>query len=726
MTKQEWALFLASKGFWVFRLKPNKKTPARTGWQEEATIDTDKIKKLFTEKSIYNIGIFTSKYKTNESLTVVDEDNKEGKDGAGTLLQLEFEGCSLSKTTTQSTPTGGKHHIYSCRRPVKQGADVLGNGLDIRSRGGYIVGAGSELDGKVYTINTEPVVEVSDWVLSNLTVSPTKEKKDIDLSKIDPARARERAEAYLELAPIAEEGSRNDTAYKVICECKDRGVSEAVCLELILEWNEENEPPLDTEELENTITSAYNSGQNAVGTKAAEAIFETVEKTESKKETKNWFDALNEEFALVMAGGGHHILWECKDEHGKYKLDHLNEASFHKMLAYKTIQMGKKTEMQTKVWLADKDARRYDGLTFSPEREVSPRFFNMWRGFTVEPMLFEDATPQAQAALDDYLDHALNNVCNGDEKLFHYLMCYAAHIFQKPWQKPLVALVFKGAKGVGKNAFIKFINDLLGMHAILTAKKRFLLGQFNSHFEACLTFTLDEAVWGGDKEAEGGLKDLITGDYHNIELKGKEMYKVTNLTRVFIIGNEAWLVPASDDERRYAIFNVNANKQMDTKFFDTMRINMEAGGSRLLLNYFLSYDIKGTNINIAPQTQGLLDQKIASLDMLGQWWFDCLMGGELVGSSATDIDFTSINTNFFRRAFQEYTKQRRITARLPSDIVIGKEMKRYAPSMKRYKVFGAGYEYRSPGLADLRKDWEKFIKGEIEWPITEEEGDPLS
>jgi hypothetical protein len=45
-------------------------------------------------------------------------------------------------------------------------------------------------------------------------------------------------------------------------------------------------------------------------------------------------------------------------------------------------------------------------------------------------------------------------------------------------------------------------------------------------------FALDEAFWSGDKQAEGTLKDLITGRDHVIEHKGKEPYTVANKTRV--------------------------------------------------------------------------------------------------------------------------------------------------------------------------------------------------
>src|SRR5690606_18889741 len=134
----------------------------------------------------------------------------------------------------------------------------------------------------------------------------------------------------------------------------------------------------------------------------------------------------------------------------------LNEQSFHKMLAHKSIALsdGKRTPL-SKMWISDEVCRRYEGLVFSPGRPVNERFYNMWRGFAHKPIEpGEKIEPRWQAGLDAFLEHALMNVCNGDTKLFHYLISYFAHLIQRPWEKPLVALVFKGSKGVGKNALV--------------------------------------------------------------------------------------------------------------------------------------------------------------------------------------------------------------------------------------------------------------------------------
>ena len=118
-------------------------------WPEKATRDEPQIRKWWAKAS-YNIGISTEHYGDDKALLVVDVDNKSDKKGGDALLALELNGYEFPTTFEQSTPTGGKHLIYVTDAAVKQGVNVLGNGLDIRSRGGYIVGSGSVTENGSY------------------------------------------------------------------------------------------------------------------------------------------------------------------------------------------------------------------------------------------------------------------------------------------------------------------------------------------------------------------------------------------------------------------------------------------------------------------------------------------------------------------------------------------------------------------------------------------------
>lgn len=275
------ALQLAAEGFHVFPLTAGQKSPpAIDGFQRRASKTADQIRKWFVDPVMgfeqpYNIGISTSRFGDNDALIVVDVDNKGAVCGDNTVLELELAGHILPPTREHRTPTGGRHLIYSASHPVRQGAGVLGPGVDIRSKGGYIVGPGSTVAAGGYTVaDRRPIAAAPEWLIAACGHVRERGPTNAPVDAVDPQRALQRAEAYLtEEAPTTYAGFRNEIAYRVTQRVKDLGVAEPDAPVLLAEWNLRNSPPLDPTELENVVANAYHYGQEPVGCSAPEAQF---------------------------------------------------------------------------------------------------------------------------------------------------------------------------------------------------------------------------------------------------------------------------------------------------------------------------------------------------------------------------------------------------------------------------------------------------------------------
>jgi hypothetical protein len=718
MTKLEAAVLLAQRGFHVFPITPGQKSPPLIlEFPSKATRALGIIADWWAKWPTANVGISTSRFGDDKALLVVDVDVKEGKKGDTSLIQLELNGYDLPSTFTQHTPTGGLHIVYVVDSPVRQGVNKLGEGLDIRSRGGYIVGTGSTVTEGDYLLTDLPIVPAPQWLIDRCGVD-TFVSIETSAVPVNESRATERAIKYLsEEAPLAIEGHGGDeTTYKVAARCKDLGVDEFVAGNLMtLHWNPRCQPPWDTEELFVKVKNAYVYGLKPPAVDAPEVQFDDPFVDDTPQPLGHPFEGINKDHAFVLAGGGAHILWETKDSDAHFTLEHLSMQAFDAKFAPQKMVVGKRSQSISKLWMEWKGRREYDGLVFMPQQEAPSRFYNLWRGFAVEPVeRMED-----NGAVSALLEHAKDNVCRGDNALFRWLIGYFAQLVQRPFEKPLVALVFRGGKGVGKNAFIERIGALLGGHFLLTSNRRYLVGNFNGHLENCLLFVLDEAFWSGDKQAEGILKDLITGREHVVEHKGKEPYRVANKTRIVIIGNEDWLVPASYDERRFAVFDVAEGRKQDRPFFQSMRAGMEARGYRVLLRYLLDYDITGLDFNSAPSTKALLEQKEHTLEPFQQWWLSCLQNGEIIC-----LDFTGwpveIECDRLRSAYVRYIKERQIRSRIPDARLIGRFLKQCAPSIARKRVSkredGTQPRYYTiPTVSIARAEWDLFIGHSTEW-----------
>lgn len=736
------ALHLASLGFHVFPLVPRSKFPLIESFPTEASTDEKRIRQWWWDDILgieqpFNIGISTSRFRDKEALLAVDIDNKGEKKGDDEIFQLELQGRDFPLTYEQTTPTGGRHLLYRVDHALKQGVRILGStGIDSRSRGGFVVAAGSEVEAGRYRAVPRDVSRAPAWLVSACGDAPAPERhSEKRIEGVDKSAATSRAIRYLlNEAKLSIEGDGGDqSSFVTAARVKDLGVSEAECFTLMFElWNPRCEPPWAPEELKTKVRNAYRYGVEPQGAAAPEADFKVVlvstheavsggKAAETLAEKKlHPFLELNREYAFVLVGSGCHILWETTDHNNQFLLKHLDLQSFHLHLAAKKMAIGNGQKQVSKLWLESDARRSYNGLCFMPGLPCPPKFYNQWLGFSVFPLKDgEETTRQAQESLDAFLDHARVNVCKGDEKLYHWLIGYFAHLVQKPWEKPLVALVFRGSKGVGKNALIDRVGSLLGPHYLLTSNSRYLVGNFNGHLENCLLFALDEAFWSGEKRAEGTLKDLITGQKHIIERKGHESYPIENCTRVVIIGNEDWLVPASHDERRFAVFDVGEGRKQDRSFFHDMRVGMENGGYRLLLRYLMDYSLEGLDLNDAPRTSALLDQKNRSLEPFHQWWLDCLTEGMIIASEFGSEWPENASKERVRNAFRRYVRDRQITSRIPEDRLIGKLLKKCLPSLVTDQKTRQGSEwvnvYRLPGLTQARLEWQNFIGHEVSW-----------
>ena len=371
-----------------------------------------------------------------------------------------------------------------------------------------------------------------------------------------------------------------------------------------------------------------------------------------------------------------------------------------------------------KEWMKSSHRRTYKSVCFMPGQDAPKDLYNLWRGFRVKPVCEEDSNPQSVEGVRLFLEHILENICDGDPALAKWLVGYFAQLVQRPWEKPLTALVFTGRKGVGKSTVAETIKYLLGGHGIQTGDDRYLVGHFNSHMAYNLFLILEEACWAGNKKAEGMLKNLITSKENVIENKGKDPILVNSCSRICIIGNEQWVVPATEDERRFAVFAVGEKRMQDRQYFIKMRKGMEAGGYSLLLNYLMNFDLSDIDVDEAPKTEGLHQQKSQSLNPFKAWWLDCLYEGVIIGVEMEQWT-SDVSKDRFRRSFSQYIKDRNIKSRIPDERAFGRLIVSLVPTVDPLKkaLEDGRYVrvYRFPDLETCRKNWEDHIGHNVSW-----------
>ncbi|HEY5793424.1 MAG TPA: bifunctional DNA primase/polymerase [Bosea sp. (in: a-proteobacteria)] len=275
------AVALASKGFRVFPLLPNGKTPAVEGGVYQASSDPERVHRFWSEALSgealdYNIGIATG-----GGLLVVDVDNKNGKNGALSLESLELRNSDLPVSLTVRTPTNGNHVYLTVPGGtyVRNSASHLGDGLDIRGDGGYVVAPGSVISGMHYTITVDaPSAEVPGWLLPMVSgPRPVKAESVEALEGVDEDIAAARAGEWLKKhAELSKEGDGGDAAaYRVAARVMDFGLSPSDALDVMLvDWNERCEPPWEPERLEVIVNNAAAYRHSPIGSSSADVEFQ--------------------------------------------------------------------------------------------------------------------------------------------------------------------------------------------------------------------------------------------------------------------------------------------------------------------------------------------------------------------------------------------------------------------------------------------------------------------
>ena len=166
---------------------------------KDATIRRKTIKAWWNKWPDANIGIATG---ARSGIFVLDVDGAVGK---ASLKVLQAEHEQLPKTVTVETGKG--RHLYFRCDGARVGNSVgkLGEGIDVRGDGGYVVGAGSiHVSGSTYTFVDErgpdeiEVAQAPQWLL-DLVTAEAQASEAVEVPTIPPEKL-DRAKAYVDAA----------------------------------------------------------------------------------------------------------------------------------------------------------------------------------------------------------------------------------------------------------------------------------------------------------------------------------------------------------------------------------------------------------------------------------------------------------------------------------------------------------------------------------------------
>jgi len=438
-------------------------------------------------------------------------------------------------------------------------------------------------------------------------------------------------------------------------------------------------------------------------------------------------EKLNEEYALVLMGSKAVVFLDqpkamIEDQKRVLTVEAFNAWFSNRFTEVKGGDGKIKVVTWAKAWLQSRQRRSYRGIEFYPDpgnAEGTPAYLNLWSGFAIAP------AEGGAARYKTFRDHLLNNVCRGDEALFNWVFGFFAHAVQRPRERIGVAIVMRGRMGSGKTKVGEVFGAIFPRHYFLVDDPRYVTGQFNAHMATCLLLQADEAVWAGDKAAEGRLKGLITSPIQQIEAKGVDPIRLPNYVRLIMTSNEDWVVPAGKDERRFCVLDVDPRCAQNHDYFREMDEELANGGLRCLLADLLAFDLDSLNLRQIPRTEALLEQKIRSLDSVESWWFERLMSGTTARHGSQWMQEVQCSA-----LFDDYiaTAEKVGVRRKQDETVLGIMLARLIPNLERVRrqievrrddgvtITKRAWCYALPPLQAARERFEELVGQRVNWP----------
>ncbi len=164
------ALRLAKHGIPAFPCRADTKRPYTEHGFKDATTDATLIRAWWKRWPMALVAIPTGKA---SGRVILDLDNKTGEhEGQRSLERLETEHGELPDTPQAITRTQGSHYYFAAPPGVEVpcSAGKLGEGIDVRGDGGYVIVPGSvgyEWDAAHHPADV-PLAQIPDWLLGKM------------------------------------------------------------------------------------------------------------------------------------------------------------------------------------------------------------------------------------------------------------------------------------------------------------------------------------------------------------------------------------------------------------------------------------------------------------------------------------------------------------------------------------------------------------------------------
>lgn len=150
----------------------------------------------------------------------------------------------------------------------------------------------------------------------------------------------------------------------------------------------------------------------------------------------------------------------------------------------------------------------------------------------------------------------LDNLCENKKKSLNWALDWFSYVVRYNLglenKKISTSILFYGGQGSGKNLFINGIMDVFIKTKELSQND--LENGFNYYLMESNLITFNEIEVKKNKGTMDIIKNMITCNYHSINLKGVPQFEIPNIHNYLFTSNKKIPLPIESDDRRFTIF----------------------------------------------------------------------------------------------------------------------------------------------------------------------------
>ena len=391
-------------------------------------------------------------------------------------------------------------------------------------------------------------------------------------------------------------------------------------------------------------------------------------------------------------------------------------------------------------WMNMDDRRTYKQVTFMPQPDliastVMPApyrgAYNLYAGAAFEPK---------PGVCERIKWHIYNTWCNKDDDVYWYVIKWMARMIQEPHKQGNAVIVLRSGEGGGKNIIISIFEDYFGKHAVQLTKPEDLTG-FNDHLATSVFVFLNEAMWGGNKAAEGAVKSAITDKKLMVERKFVPKFEARNCTHIMVASNNDWVVPVGVGDRRFVMLDLNDEHKGNHAYFHALADEIDNGGKEAFIHVLRhGVDLTGFNAyDIPAQLDSVtkLDHKVRGMDSIEKWWMEVLTEGEFTfrgpngGAMPRTVEWPEdgelmIPRSDFHRSYEDSTRGHYVEDSFSVNKkvaeLLGERVIRKTRPAAKSEGNKRPWFFILPSLTEARALMEKRLKQHGPWRDVQDEG----